>query len=519
MPFARALPVLLALLLLPGFATAATLKWVGGTSDDWHEPSNWDPAGVPKVGDQAIVFNLGFQPVVVTANTEIRDLIVDEGADLRVGTGITLQVDADLTNKGTVSGTGPFTTRLVYAGTSLANHGTISLPAVEFAGTGFQNVSGAGAWTGLGIFVDAASVLVPSNDITLGPSAGGPFVVRVMGELIVDVGLTLTLESAQLIVGEPFLAPGVVTGAGTLRTQGASELQLNAGTYGVPLLVASGVTRVTEALIPIDASILVEGTFDLLNNVVLVTGFPFHVSPGGVLRGSETAMLPASALVNRGRIEPGASPGRLVVEGALNQQVNGAIEIEIAGIHPVTEHDRLVVTGNFKMRDTLRVVMIGPYTPNVGDQFHVLSFGSRNATFQRIVVVPGNPYTMPQFAPIYDDTSLTLVVTAVVDVAPGNEQLLAPTRTVLFAPEPNPAAERTAVRFELASRSPVRLEVFDAAGRRVRVLADETLDTGRHRRTWDGLNQQGDRVVPGVYLLRLEAGPLRETQRIVLIGG
>lgn len=339
------------------------------------------------------------------------------------------------------------------------------------------------------------------------------------GSLTIGAGSTLTLEDGVLSVGQLSTTPGHVTGGGTLRTLGNCELHLEEGTFAVPLVVGPGVTLLSQSAIPIGSSILVEGTFDLGTSVPTVTGFPFHVEPGGVLRGGETAILPASALVIRGRIETGASPGRLVVNGAINVQLDGAIEIEIAGPAPVTQHDRLVVTGNFKMRDTLRVVMRGAYTPSVGDEFHVLSFGSRNSTFQHVVVVPGNPLTTPIFSPVYDDTSLTLVVTSVLGVGDGNDRPAGLSPAVLFAPTPNPTLVSTSVGFELASTQAVRLEVFDAGGRRVRVLAEETLAAGRHQRTWDGRDRNGDRVVPGVYLVRLEAGPWRQARRIAWIGG
>jgi hypothetical protein len=94
-----------------------------------------------------------------------------------------------------------------------------------------------------------------------------------------------------------------------------------------------------------------------------------------------------------------------------------------------------------------------------------------------------------------------------------------PTVTTLLRPAPNPFAGAADVRFDLAASFPVRLTIFDATGRIVRVLADERLDPGRYARPWDGRDRAGNAVPPGVYLLRFDAGPVHQTRRLIRIGG
>ena len=87
----------------------------------------------------------------------------------------------------------------------------------------------------------------------------------------------------------------------------------------------------------------------------------------------------------------------------------------------------------------------------------------------------------------------------------------------LAAPFPNPAAPHTTLRFTLADPGPVRLQVFDVAGRRLRGLVAEPLSAGRHERIWDGRDDQGRRVAPGTYFVRLEAGGVVERGRILIL--
>nr|MEE4269585.1 FlgD immunoglobulin-like domain containing protein [Candidatus Krumholzibacteria bacterium] len=69
---------------------------------------------------------------------------------------------------------------------------------------------------------------------------------------------------------------------------------------------------------------------------------------------------------------------------------------------------------------------------------------------------------------------------------------------------PNPFNPITTIRFRLEKAEPTRLEIFDLAGRRVRVLLDEKRSAGDHEIQWDGRNTQGRTVSSGVYFYRLE---------------
>ena len=53
--------------------------------------------------------------------------------------------------------------------------------------------------------------------------------------------------------------------------------------------------------------------------------------------------------------------------------------------------------------------------------------------------------------------------------------------------------------------------------RRVRTLIDgAVLAAGQHALPWDGHDDDGRPVSAGVYFMRLDAGPVRETRRLVV---
>jgi photosystem II stability/assembly factor-like uncharacterized protein len=86
----------------------------------------------------------------------------------------------------------------------------------------------------------------------------------------------------------------------------------------------------------------------------------------------------------------------------------------------------------------------------------------------------------------------------------------------LSAPSPNPSRGEAHCVLGLSKRAQVEVSVFDAAGRRVRVLARGTHEAGRHPLAWDGRDARGARVRSGVYFVRASDGSGSRTQRLVV---
>lgn len=88
----------------------------------------------------------------------------------------------------------------------------------------------------------------------------------------------------------------------------------------------------------------------------------------------------------------------------------------------------------------------------------------------------------------------------------------------LRAPQPNPARGSVSLSFDLPAAGRVALSVHDVGGRLVRTIAaGERLASGRHERSWDGRDDGGRAVAPGVYLVRLQAGEGVLTRRVVTV--
>jgi hypothetical protein len=95
-----------------------------------------------------------------------------------------------------------------------------------------------------------------------------------------------------------------------------------------------------------------------------------------------------------------------------------------------------------------------------------------------------------------------------------------PTEFVLQPNYPNPFNPSTWIAFGIplqAGETEVRLEIFTADGRRVRVLAQGKYGPGTHRVQWNGRDELGTMVPSGVYFYRVQAGKFAASRKLVMV--
>jgi len=80
---------------------------------------------------------------------------------------------------------------------------------------------------------------------------------------------------------------------------------------------------------------------------------------------------------------------------------------------------------------------------------------------------------------------------------------------------PNPFVSETEISFSLASAGPASLRLFDVTGRLVRTLHEGWANAGPQRLRWDGRDDRGRTVGVGIYFVRLTAGGIIRTERIL----
>ncbi len=88
-----------------------------------------------------------------------------------------------------------------------------------------------------------------------------------------------------------------------------------------------------------------------------------------------------------------------------------------------------------------------------------------------------------------------------------------PTAFALEAGAPNPFRDVTRLRYALPEAADVRIEVYDALGRRVAVLADGLTPAGWHSVDWNAARD----LSSGLYFVRMRAGRFTDVREATLV--
>ncbi|MFN8548898.1 MAG: FlgD immunoglobulin-like domain containing protein [Candidatus Eisenbacteria bacterium] len=88
---------------------------------------------------------------------------------------------------------------------------------------------------------------------------------------------------------------------------------------------------------------------------------------------------------------------------------------------------------------------------------------------------------------------------------------------VLVAVSPNPAPGAADIRLRVQRQGPAAVALFDLAGRRVRRMFNGSIEAGVTWITWDGRDDQGRHLPPGIYFVRARTGDGDAGARITLL--
>lgn len=92
-----------------------------------------------------------------------------------------------------------------------------------------------------------------------------------------------------------------------------------------------------------------------------------------------------------------------------------------------------------------------------------------------------------------------------------------PESVTLFPNYPNPFNHSTTIRFTLPAEDFVDLSIFDASGKEVRFLLQTNRTAGDFTTMWDGLDNTGNVVSSGIYIIRLLTSDHRLTRKCLFI--
>ncbi|MGH9867979.1 MAG: MopE-related protein [Candidatus Polarisedimenticolia bacterium] len=406
----------------PSFVNEGTLRKSGtGTSS----------IGVPYTGNGAVEVQTGTLSFTADA-THNSALTISPGATLSFAGGTqTLSSTSSISGDRVTFASGTVSVNGSYDVTRTASTGTVTFNAAStIIGPGLLTLNG-GSFT----LNSGEAVSIPGLTIASGTLAG---------------------SDAATVAGDASWSSGTISGAGALTVQGTLTLSGGAPKDLIQRPLTVGDTSFTSAgnlLLSNGAAIQSDGTWSHHTNAGLAQGGgatgSFHnsgtfrkASTGGTtsvgidfvnngvveaqtgtlsfsrpyMQTAGTTRLAGGSIeaplgidIVAGRLEgngtitgnvdndgtagPGLSPGSLLIPGNYTQSLSGVYEVEVGGLVPGSQHDR-IGTLTAALNGTLEVSLIDGFVPVSGDAFTIMTTSAaRTGTFTTVTgdPIPGGP--------------------------------------------------------------------------------------------------------------------------------
>jgi hypothetical protein len=303
-----------------GTAVGYATKFVSGTSKG-SRAVRWDASG--------------------TAATELANLGTNSS-------GSTYAVAYAVNDAGTAVGS----TEKYISGTSVGYRAVIWLPdtsAIDLNDLGVASVPAGGAWTLITAKALSADGWV-AGEGAFDPDAAGPL-VGYKRLWVAQVGLGGTWTKST----------GGTWGRGLNWSTGTPAMQVGNATFNLNSAYAVALDRdeLTKSM-AVNA-----GTVTLdFNGHTLATESGLSIANGATLKGAGTIL---SDIINAGTL----APGTLNINGDLTN--TNTLEFEITAL---SSHDEINVSDAFNAGGSIVVKLLDGYTPEKGDSFNLMSFGS-----------------------------------------------------------------------------------------------------------------------------------------------
>ena len=254
------------------------------------------------------------------------------------------------------------------------------------------------------------------SEVSFAPSAS----------VLVNVGKMLMLD------GDITFSGGSYNGFGTIRQDGNAivlgDTLIGMSTYDMDgqsesahTTIVDGVTLAmnvghidTNGSDKFDGTLNVAGTLNVQNIPGKWTMDGLLVFDDGTVSGVEvlvTGIVQGNGtfdtdINNMGQLGPGDSPGEISVLGTYQQGATGVLNMEIGGLVPVVDFDRLWIFGNGMFDGTLNLIFIDGFAPQAGQTFELIHVGGSllEGDFTTINVV--NLMTGFEFTAGFDEDSI-----------------------------------------------------------------------------------------------------------------
>ena len=360
----------------------ATVSWASAVSGNWSDGTKWDTGNSPGLNDDVIMNASGSNYTVtldvdVTGGEALDSLVVNSSDATFSASGRTFTVNGSSTvSDGTLSWTNS-----IWAGTgTLTNASTMVMR--RSGGAGISQIA-----TDL---VNEGSLFVKgtANQMTgsvLNEATGTLQLETVSGMMTTQLGLTSGMTNRGLLkmtaVGLPAtqFSPIVLTSAGgsvVNELGGTIEVELGSGRADSTRTITAQVENAGTFSVS-NVSAFLNGAYTQtagetsLGGGTISSSTPLDIQ-GGSVSGSGNI---SGGVANGGQLSPGFSAGSITSLGFYTQTTTGAYAVEIGGLVPGSDYDRLDVTGTVTLDGSLGVSFINGYSASAttGDTFAIIN--------------------------------------------------------------------------------------------------------------------------------------------------
>ena len=92
-----------------------------------------------------------------------------------------------------------------------------------------------------------------------------------------------------------------------------------------------------------------------------------------------------------------------------------------------------------------------------------------------------------------------------------------PNKFIVGASYPNPFNPVTQFDISIVEKNDLSVKVFDSRGRLVNVIQNRTVNPGRYKIKWSGIDRNGSAVSTGIYFIKVVSGKNNSTQKVLLV--
>ncbi|MEO0077003.1 MAG: FlgD immunoglobulin-like domain containing protein, partial [candidate division WOR-3 bacterium] len=91
-----------------------------------------------------------------------------------------------------------------------------------------------------------------------------------------------------------------------------------------------------------------------------------------------------------------------------------------------------------------------------------------------------------------------------------------PTTFALQQNYPNPLRNRTTIQWQIPIASKVTLSIYDATGRTIKILVNNTFAPGYYTITWDGTDNNNQKVPAGIYFYEMQTDKFTARRKLII---